>query len=308
MTKFLMTTAIIAGSFGAATAQDAVNLFRTAPDALELHASDFIGMRVYREEGDMAAEGYSGVQQNWDDIGEINDVIFNRDGQIEAVLVDVGGFLGMGESQVALEMKNIRFVTDDATDDANDFFLVLNAPRSAFETAPVYEMSGDMDATMPADTAPATDQAATDGTVVVDPTVEQPATDMAAGTTEAPATDVANTNTTEQPATDMAATTTAREGWTPVMAADLTSEELTGATVYGPGDETIGEVSNIILTADGKVEGAVVDVGGFLGMGEKPVELDLSQVEIVRETDGSDLRVYVSMTKDEVKAMPEYEG
>ena len=41
-------------------------------------------------------------------------------------------------------------------------------------------------------------------------------------------------------------------------------------------------------------------------MGEKPVEVMLDQVDILRENDGSGLRIYVSMTKEELEAMPTY--
>lgn len=328
MRKLLMTTALVAGSLGVASAQDANNIFRPAPEATELHASDFIGMRIYRLEGDVAADGYAGVQQDWDDIGEINDVIFSREGEVEAVLVDIGGFLGMGESQVAVDMKSIQFVSDSATDDADDFFLVLNAPRSVFETAPTYDMSsidgtatdatvdGQATTDVAADTtAPAADADATantDTTVAADTTapaadatVDGAADTNVAADTTAPAADATVDGTMN---TDVAADTTMRDGWTPVQAAELTSEQLTGAAVYGPDDQSIGEISDIVLTADGQVKGAVVDVGGFLGMGEKPVELDLSQVEILRQADGDDLRVYVSMTKEQVEALPEFEG
>lgn len=271
MKKYLMTTALLAGSLGAAFAQDATTIFRTAPEATEIRASDLIGMRIYREEGEAAGEAYNGLQEGWDDIGEINDVILSRDGTVEAVLVDIGGFLGMGESQVAVDMNSIRFVSDDATD-ADDFFLVLNAPRSVFETAPTYDMS--------ATTAP-----------VEDPAVASTAT-------------AAQTTIEGQPATDGVM----RDGWSEVASAELTSETLTGATVYGPGDETVGEVSDLILTADGQVQAAIVDVGGFLGMGEKPVQLDLADLDILREDNGDDVRVYIAMTKDQVAALPAYEG
>ena len=61
------------------------------------------------------ADEYAGVQDGWNDIGEINDVILTRDGKVHAALVDIGGFLGLGERQVALGMENIRFVSDSAT-------------------------------------------------------------------------------------------------------------------------------------------------------------------------------------------------
>ena len=73
------------------------------------------GQRVYAAEVAVDADEYAGVQDGWNDIGEINDVILTRDGKVHAALVDIGGFLGLGERQVALGMENIRFVSDSAT-------------------------------------------------------------------------------------------------------------------------------------------------------------------------------------------------
>lgn len=99
-----------------------------------------------------------------------------------------------------------------------------------------------------------------------------------------------------------------RDGYMTAEETDLTAEKLTGAAAYDANDEWIGEVSELLLTDEGKVKAAVVDVGGFLGLGEKPVELDLSKIDILRADDGSDLRVYIPMTEEELKAMPDYEG
>ncbi|NVK15086.1 MAG: PRC-barrel domain-containing protein [Rhodobacteraceae bacterium] len=99
-----------------------------------------------------------------------------------------------------------------------------------------------------------------------------------------------------------------RDGYMTAEETDLTAEKLTGAAAYDANDEWIGEVSELLLTDEGKVKSAVVDVGGFLGLGEKPVELDLSKIDILRADDGSDLRVYIPMTEEELKAMPDYEG
>ena len=283
MKKFLMTTAFVAAASGFASAQEAVNVIRTSPAALEIYASDLIGMRVYREEGDAGADGYAGVQTEWDDIGEIGDLILNREGQVDAVIIDVGGFLGMGETPVAVEMETIRFVQEEGTEDPEDYFLVLNVPRNVFENAQPYDRT--------AEVMPATE-------------TETVATTETAATTEA---EVA-ANTTEMTETTEAAMTADAEGYVAVMASDLTSEQLTGVSVYGPNDERIGEISDILLTAEGKVEGAVVDVGGFLGIAEKPVALNFADVDVMKEADGDDLMVRVGMTKEELEALPEYEG
>lgn len=56
-----------------------------------------------------------------------------------------------------------------------------------------------------------------------------------------------------------------------VANAELSSEQLIGTRVYGPGLEDVGEISDVLLTQDGQVTAYIVDVGGFLGLGEKPV-------------------------------------
>jgi sporulation protein YlmC with PRC-barrel domain len=99
-----------------------------------------------------------------------------------------------------------------------------------------------------------------------------------------------------------------RDGYAAVPAAEYTAETLTGARVYDAADVWVGDVSDLILTEDGRVTAMVVDVGGFLGIGEKPVSLDLGQVEILRTSDGRDLRVYLSQTKAELEAMPAWES
>jgi hypothetical protein len=122
------------------------------------------------------------------------------------------------------------------------------------------------------------------------------------------------TNDTATTAPDVAAndpvlsphTPIVRDGYSPAAPADLTAEMLTGAKVYDANDEWIGEVSQLNLSDSGQVTEAIVDVGGFLGIGEKPVAMKIADLDILRNADGSDLRVYVSATKDQMEAMPTY--
>ena len=168
MKTLMLSTAILAAMAAGATAQtqpaDAANpdLFYTEQGPASIHASDFIGMRVYAAQTDFNADTASGIGEDWEDIGEINDVILDREGKVDAVLVDIGGFLGMGERQVALAMSSVKFVNDDSTgDQPDDFFLVVNAPRESLEAAPEYGMADQMPAATDtaADTAVKTDTA-----------------------------------------------------------------------------------------------------------------------------------------------------
>lgn len=85
--------------------------------------------------------------------------------------------------------------------------------------------------------------------------------------------------------------------------AELTTAILDGATVYGPGDEEIGSVDHV--EGAGETARVVVDVGGFLGIGTKPVAVPLAQFDFMRDEDGNILAL-TNQTKDELKAMPEH--
>lgn len=97
-----------------------------------------------------------------------------------------------------------------------------------------------------------------------------------------------------------------REGFEAYDMTAITSDVLIGAKVYDSTDASVGEVSQLVIAADGQVTDIVVDVGGFLGIGEKPVALKLADVDILRATGGAEVRVYVSLTKDQMEALPTY--
>jgi sporulation protein YlmC with PRC-barrel domain len=80
---------------------------------------------------------------------------------------------------------------------------------------------------------------------------------------------------------------------------------LLNASVYGPGDSTIGEIEDILIKSDGKIEGLVVSVGGFLGLGEKNVALKMDRFKVMPEADGR-ARITVSATEQELREAPEF--
>lgn len=295
MKRLMISTALATLIGTAAMAQD--SMFRAESDPLELHASEFIGKRVYASEAAVDGDAFDGIQDGWEDIGEINDVVLTRDGKVEAVLVDIGGFLGIGERQVAVDMDAVRFVADNATaDDEADYFLVINAARATLEGAPEYSWT---DAPMTGD-GEATDQAA----AAADTATE------AAGETAAEASDAsaaATGTTADATAEAMTREPISRDGYAALAAADLTTEMLTGAAAYDANDEWIGELSELIVDEQGKLTDAVIDVGGFLGIGEKPVKLAMNEVDILRKGEGGEVRVYVPMTREQLEALPTYD-
>ncbi|UTH44781.1 PRC-barrel domain-containing protein [Loktanella salsilacus] len=99
-----------------------------------------------------------------------------------------------------------------------------------------------------------------------------------------------------------------KDGYTTAVNADVTAEELTGLDIYGPNDEEVGEISDLIIAEDGTVTDVIVDVGGFLGLGEKPVSIAYDDVQLMKQTDGDDMRAYVSMTEEQLEELPQYEA
>lgn len=260
MTKFLHKVALaglMAGSASAQTVGDFApgEMFRSQAEPTELLASNLIGMRVYAGPTGTGMTSVPGVPADWEDIGEINDLVVSRDGQVSAVLVDIGGFLGIGERQVAVQMPALHIVGDDATADSpDDFFLVLGADRAMLEAAPGYgaAMTGADAAatTVPQPGAPASDRVA--GSEIILP-----------------------------------------DGFSAYPQAELTAERVTGAEVYDLSGNRMGEVSDLVLDGAGTISHVVMDIGGFLGIGEMRVALSLDEVQVTRSASGDLVRVFV---------------
>jgi hypothetical protein len=65
---------------------------------------------------------------------------------------------------------------------------------------------------------------------------------------------------------------------------DLNAVAVEEASVYGPDESHIGDISHIHGT--GQNAQVVVDVGGFLGIGARPVALKVSQLNFMRDENG----------------------
>lgn len=92
-------------------------------------------------EGSFYADSLTGNQvkssvEDDEDIGTISDLIIDEDGQIQAVVVGVGGFLGMGEKDVAIEWDSLELTKDE---DGDDYVIRVNASQDALEEAEEYE-------------------------------------------------------------------------------------------------------------------------------------------------------------------------
>ena len=59
------------------------------------------------------------------------------------------------------------------------------------------------------------------------------------------------------------------------------SSEIVGATVYNSDGKSIGTINDLLLSSDGTVSNAIISVGGFLGIGQKLVEVPFNQIKFV---------------------------
>jgi hypothetical protein len=88
----------------------------------------------------------------------------------------------------------------------------------------------------------------------------------------------------------------------------LAKGDLIGQTVYAPDKAKIGSISDLILSKDAKsVEGFVIGVGGFLGIGEKSVALKLDKLKMTTAADGT-MELAMDMTKDELRNTPSFKS
>ena len=355
----------------------------------DMYASELIGSRIYSAEKDFDSFDENtmiedGAEREWDDIGEINDVILGRDGQVKAVVLGIGGFIGIGEKDVAVPMDQIKTVREK---DDDDTFLVVKTNKEALEAAPEFkrgevEMAAETTETKVEEGAAATTAAggaavttATQETAEATEEVKQEAAETteemkqetaeateevkqetAEATAEvkeetadataevkeetaAATTDDGNTTTTTVPITKVeegeATTETAetapaaqtevvqttpaerpmlvrpeieREGYVEAQREELTADKLQGMRVYGSNDEDVGEIGKLVMSSDGSsVERVVLDVGGFLGIGEREIAVTLDELNIRRTEDGSEFRAYIDATQEQLEAQPEYE-
>ena len=81
-------------------------------------------------------------------IGEVNDVLVNSDGQVNALIVGVGGFLGAGEKDVAVNFNAIKQTMKD-----NKNYLTMDTTKDALKSAPGFKYDSDKTAWVPDNTS-----------------------------------------------------------------------------------------------------------------------------------------------------------
>jgi hypothetical protein len=95
--------------------------FLSKQESTDMLASNLIGQAV--------------VNSQDESIGGINDLVTDESGKVIAVLVGSGGFLGLGQKDVALGFEDLRFVRDEN----ENIKVIANVTQDTLASAPDYE-------------------------------------------------------------------------------------------------------------------------------------------------------------------------
>lgn len=235
----LMTSAALALAMSlaapvAVVAQDESTTGATTAPVNAIDAQELIGRNIENAAGET--------------VGEIENVVIDKDGEVRYVVVGVGGFLGIGQKHVALAWGEISIADSGET-------VTAAVTKEQLQALPDHKF--------PSDVKP--------GTVY---SYDE----------------------------DVEANPQVAEGGAP--SEGIPASKLIGADVTNSQGEDIGEVNEVVLDTGGQAEGLVVDVGGFLGVGERRILVDWSDVT-VRGDHGS-VTVATALDKARLESLPEY--
>jgi sporulation protein YlmC with PRC-barrel domain len=91
-----------------------------------IHASDLMGVQVTTTGGD--------------EVGPVSDLVIDQDGQVVGIVLGVGGFLGMGEKNVAIGWDDVSI-----TGTADELELEIGQSRESLMSAPEFETQEDQE-------------------------------------------------------------------------------------------------------------------------------------------------------------------
>ncbi|SEQ10949.1 Sporulation protein YlmC, PRC-barrel domain family [Faunimonas pinastri] len=205
----------------------------------------------------MGASVYPNADSNSTKIGDINDVVVDPQGTVNQVVIGVGGFLGIGEKDVAVPFNQIQVLNNNGS-----LWIVYNKSKNELQAAPAFDRGSLRPHSTSASKAGNTgDQAA------------MTAAPAAGSTTE-------TTTTTTTTTADTAPAAVPNSAFLTQSNDQLRASKVMGSTLYGPDNQNIGSVSDIIVTPAGMAQSAIVDVGGFLGVGSKKVAIPFDQIQL----------------------------
>jgi sporulation protein YlmC with PRC-barrel domain len=294
-----------------------------APQPQVKHAEGYLASKLIGE------TVYNGSGEGAENIGEVKDLVLDAEGNVQAIVVGVGGFLGIGAKQVALQYDLVEWAEMEGEE-----YIVVETTREALEAQEEFDLTAfemqpadaEVGNTQPATAedlaaapAPAEGEMSDDTAAAPTDSAPAPADDTAAAPTApaddgmaateeaAPADETAAAPTDEPAAADETETSAIdRSTLTEVPIGDIRSEDFVGTTVYGANDENIGEIGDVVLGEGDAIEAVIIDVGGFLGIGEKEVAVSMDNLAFMSDADG-EYYLYTTFTQEQLEAQAAYD-
>jgi len=231
-----------------------------------------------------------GVEQleGMENIGNVNDLLIGEQGEIQAILVDVGGFLGMGARQVAIGLDQVNFVTDP--DNTTQVSIVTTMGADMLENAPEFDAAAQQERGMQLQEG-----------VQQDGAQQQDMQQQDAQQQDAQQQDEWRGGREGLMAPDIQ-----REGYQQAQTDEISADDLLDANLYDVNDDNVGNVTDVVLGPEGEAQYIVADVGGFLGLGAHTVAIGFDEMSVMHDEGMADLRIYVDVTEDTLRTMPEY--
>jgi hypothetical protein len=82
-------------------------------------------------------------------------------------------------------------------------------------------------------------------------------------------------------------------------------EGILGREVLSSADENMGRIVDVLVDRGGQMRAAIIDFGGFLGVGSRKIAVDWNALHFLPPGD-SGAKITLELTRDQVKAAPEY--
>ena len=83
------------------------------------------------------------------------------------------------------------------------------------------------------------------------------------------------------------------------------AEGILGKEVRSSADENMGRIVDVVVDRTGQVRAAVIDFGGFLGVGSRKIAVDWGVLNFSAPNEKRDI-VTIELTREQVKTAPEY--
>jgi sporulation protein YlmC with PRC-barrel domain len=214
----------------------------------------------------IGAHVYSSAAAGADDFGAIADVVLDQNGDVQVVILGVGGFLGIGQKSVAVNYEDFKVAKGG---DGKDRY-ILRATKAAFAAAPNFSFA-DAQAKLPAAGVTSTDHP----------------------------TDTAQTLAPPPGPLD-------RSNMKPIDISKMKADDFKGIAVVDASGESIGTISDFMLDKSSKIDAVIVDVGGFLGLGSKPVAVGFDLADYATDKNGINY-LFLKATKAQLEALPAYD-